>query len=188
MRRIETLRFSENPPGATSARWAFSLVELVIVVVIIGVIAAIAVPRISSGSAGAGEAALRGSLKALRDAIDRYAAEHGGDLPGATSDGLGNAAQSPEAFVNQLTKYSNALGGVSLTPSASHPFGPYLQRMPPLPVGGNNGKNAVAIDATNSPPLVVVGPEGWVYNPATGEIIANSDDPTRDGSLTFDEF
>lgn len=188
MRRIEASQHLLIHPSTLSARRAFSLVELVIVVVIIGIIAAIAVPRISSGSAGAGEAALRGSLKALRDAIDRYAAEHGGDLPGSKADGLGNAAQSPDAFINQLTKYSNALGDVSLTPSAAHAFGPYLQRMPPLPVGGNNGKNAVAIDATNSPPVVVVGPEGWVYNPATGEIIANSDDPTRDGSLTFDEF
>lgn len=169
-------------------RKAFSLVELVIVVVIIGVIAAIAVPRISRGTAGAGDAALRGSLKALRDAIDRYAAEHGGDLPGANDDGLGNAAQSPEAFINQLTHYSNAAGGVSRAPSALHPFGPYLQRMPPLPVGANSGKSEIAIDSTNSPPLVVVGTQGWVYNPTTGEIIANSDDPSADGSLTFDEF
>lgn len=101
---------------------------------------------------------------------------------------MGNTARSPEAFVNQLTKYSNSAGGVSTTPSATHPFGPYIQRMPPLPVGGNNGKNDVAIDTVNSPPVVVVGAQGWVYNPSTGEIIANSDDPNSDGSLTFDEF
>jgi prepilin-type N-terminal cleavage/methylation domain-containing protein len=132
---------------------AFSLVELVVVVVIIGVIAAIAAPRISSGAGRSGEAALRASLKGLRDAIDRYAAEHNGDLPGAKADGLGNAANSAQAFINQLTKYSDANSGVSLTPAASHPFGPYLQRMPPLPVGGNQGKNGVSIDAANSPPL-----------------------------------
>jgi prepilin-type N-terminal cleavage/methylation domain-containing protein len=179
-------------PGSRKRRrpasLAFSLVELVIVVVIIGIIAAIAVPRISRGTAGAGESALRASLKGLRDAIDRYAAEHKGELPGAKDDGLGNAAKSEEAFVNQLTKYSNLEGGVSVTPAATHPFGPYLQRIPPLPVGSNNGKNGIGIDATNSPPLVIVGPEGWVYNPDTGEIIANSDDTNFDGSLTFDEF
>ncbi len=169
-------------------RPAFSLVELVIVVVIIGIIAAIAVPRISSGSAGAGEAALKGSLKSLRDAIDRYAAEHNGDLPGAKADSLGNGPSSPEAFISQLTKYSNKAGAVSLTPAITHPYGPYLRRIPPLPVGSNNGKIDVGIDASNSPPLVIVGSQGWVYNPTTGEIIANSDDTNRDGSLTFDEY
>lgn len=169
-------------------RLAFSLVELVIVVVIIGIIAAIAVPRISSGAAGAGEAGLRSSLKGLRDAIDRYAAEHEGAFPGSKSDGLGNAANSAEAFVNQLTRYSNAGGRVSLTPGANSPLGPYLRSVPPLPVGTNKGKNTVGIDAVNSPPLVIVGSEGWVYNPLTGEIIANSDDTNFDGSLTFDEY
>ena len=61
---------------------AFSLVELVIVVVIIGVIAAIAVPRISRGAKGAGESAVRMSLTGMRNAIDMYAAEHGGAWPG----------------------------------------------------------------------------------------------------------
>ena len=41
----------------------FSLVELVIVIVILGIIAAIAIPRISSGSKGAGEAALKANQK-----------------------------------------------------------------------------------------------------------------------------
>lgn len=175
----------EDPRFRTTG---FSLVELVIVVVIIGIIAAIAVPRISSGAAGAGEAALRGDLKGLRDAIDRYAAEHGGEYPGAKSDGLGNAANSADAFINQLTKYSNSAGGVSMTPAVTHILGPYMRRIPPLPVGTNIGKDAVGIDITNSPPLVIVGPQGWVYNPTTGEIIANSDDSNYDGSLTFDEY
>ena len=60
----------------------FSLVELVIVVVIIGIIAAIATPRLSRGASAASESALRGNLKSLRSAIDRYAAEHGGAYPG----------------------------------------------------------------------------------------------------------
>jgi prepilin-type N-terminal cleavage/methylation domain-containing protein len=168
-------------------RVAFSLVELVIVVVIIGVIAAIAVPRVSKGAAGAGESALRSSLKSFRDAIDRYAAEHNGEFPGATTDGV-NAAHTADAFINQLTQYTNAAGAFSSSPSASHPFGPYLRRIPPLPVGGNSGEPGIAIDAANSPPLVVVGVYGWVYNPDTGEFIANSDDPNHDGSLTFDEY
>jgi len=169
-------------------RHGFSLVELVVVVVIIGIIAAMAVPRVTAGAAGAGEAALRGSLKALRDGIDRYAAEHQGELPGATADGLGHAANSPEAFVNQLIMFSDAAGAVSNAGGTAYPFGPYLRRMPPLPVGGNQGESSVAIDTTNSPPVVATGSDGWVYNPISGEIIANSDDPTHDGSRAFDEF
>jgi hypothetical protein len=38
------------------------------------------------------------------------------------------------------------------------------------------------------PSLVVINSDGWVYSPVTGEIIANSDDPNYDGSLTFDEY
>jgi len=185
-RSLRLLRVAR--PGHGSRPGAFSLVELVIVVVIIGIIAAIAIPRISSGAGHAGEAALRGNLKALRDAIDRYAAEHDGDFPGAQADGLGGAANTAQAFINQLTKYSNASGAVSLSPAATHTLGPYVQRIPPLPVGGNKGKDGVAIDVANMPPLVVVSSDGWVYNPATGELIANSDDPNHDSSLTFDEY
>jgi prepilin-type N-terminal cleavage/methylation domain-containing protein len=179
---------SPAPRNGDAPTRGFSLVELVIVVVIIGVIAAIAVPRVTAGAAGAGEAALRGSLKTMRDAIDRYAAEHIGDLPGAKPDGQGNGAQSPEAFINQLTMFSDAAGAVSNSGGASYPFGPYFRRIPPLPVGGNAGKAGVAIDAINSPPVVLLVPAGWVYNPSTGEVIANSDDPNRDGSRSFDEF
>jgi hypothetical protein len=44
------------------------------------------------------------------------------------------------------------------------------------------------IDATNSPPLVTAALKAWVYNPVTGEIIANSDDANFDGSRAYDEY
>ncbi len=106
----------------------FSLVELVIVVVIIATIAAIAVPRISQGAKGAGEAALRGSLAAMRNAIDMYSAEHNGDYPGA--DSLNTTV------VRQLTTKTDITGAVGTD------YGPYLRRMPPVPVGPNAGGRA----------------------------------------------
>jgi len=169
-------------------RHAFSLVELVVVVVIIAVIAALAVPRLSSASKGTNEAALVESLTALRTAIDMYAAEHGSTFPGSQPDGKGNGANSAGAMINQLTKHSSATGEVADVWDAAHPFGPYLWRIPPAPVGNNKGDTQVAIDAANSPPLVTTGDEGWLYNPVTGRIMVNSDDPNAAGTLTFDEY
>lgn len=166
----------------------FSLVELVIVVVLIGIIAAIAVPRISGGAAASYESALKADLNTLRNVIDRYAAEHNGTFPGAAADGIGGTVNSAAAFVNQLTGFSNVQGQVSLTQGPAYRFGYYLLRIPPVPVGDNRNSMAVAIDASNSPPVVTTGPEGWVYNPLTGEIIANSDNANRDNTRAYDEY
>ena len=167
---------------------SFSLVELVVVIVIISIIAAIAVPRLTTAASGAQEAALAASLRTMRDAIDRYAAEHIGTFPGVAGDGTGNGPNTAGAFVSQLTKYSNVAGGVSSSRGTAYAFGPYLRRVPPLPVSSMGGADAVAIDAVNSPPLVTAGDFGWVYNPTTGEIIANSDEPNAAGLRTFDEY
>lgn len=141
----------------------FSLVELVIVVVIIGVIAAIAVPRISRGAKGAGDAALRGSLAGLRNAIDMYAAEHGGVFPSGTEI----------VIVGKLTKKTNALGVVGTT-AGVHIFGPYLRSgLPRLPVCANKGKKTLKI-GTGTPAYSATS-EGWVYSTDTGEIMANCD-------------
>jgi prepilin-type N-terminal cleavage/methylation domain-containing protein len=62
-------------------RGGFSLLEVVIVVAIIAILAAIGIPRMSRGSRGANDSAVSGNLAVLRNAIDLYAAEHGGDYP-----------------------------------------------------------------------------------------------------------
>lgn len=152
-------------------RIGFSLVELVIVVVIIGVIAAIAVPRISRGARGASDSAVKGSLASLRNAIDVYAAEHGGTFPGPAADDV----------VAQLTKKTDFSGNVGTT-AGTHIYGPYLRgHFPPLPVSDNSGATDVLIDKTNTPPVPVPSAtEGWVYNPNTGEILANCADTDVD--------
>jgi prepilin-type N-terminal cleavage/methylation domain-containing protein len=147
---------------------AFSLVELVIVVVIIGVIAAIAVPRISRGAKGAGESAVRGSLAALRNAIDMYSAEHGGAFPGADND--------EDTFINQLTK-KTSVGGLVGTTATVHIFGPYLRGgVPPLPVGPNKGAREIFLAGTGPVVDETKTDVGWIYNSVTGDVIANSDD------------
>lgn len=167
---------------------AFSLVELVIVIVIIGIIAAVAIPRFSRSQTGAGDQALAANLRILRSAIDKYAAEHAGVNPGAKTDGGSGAANSEAAFVSQLTKFSSEAGVTSDTRTSEFKFGPYLLKIPTLPVSGKRGRRTVAIDTTNSPPLVTGGAEAWIYNPTTGEIIANTDDANATGMRAYDEY
>ena len=132
----------------------FSLVELVIVIVIIGVIAAIAVPRISRGAAGAGSSALQGNLHVMRNAIDMFAAEHGGAFP------------TKITFEEELTQYTDFAGGFQLAKDATHIYGPYLVAVPVQSVGDGKGQKGVS----NLPGATV----GWIYVEGTGKISANS--------------
>jgi len=135
-------------------RGGFSLLEVVIVVAIIAILAAIGIPRMSRGSKGANDSALSGDLAVLRNAIDLYAAEHGGAMPDAAT------------IADQLIKYTNATGGTSDTKDATHIYGPYIRKIPPLPVGAKKTKSGISD---------VTGAEiGWIYTASTGNIKANT--------------
>ena len=140
----------------------FSLLELVIVVVIIGIIAAIAIPRMSRGSAGAADAALTGDLAIMRAAIDLFAAEHNGAFPTAGD------------IESELTQYTDAARDFQAARDATHIYGPYLRKVPPLPVGAKKGKTGIAAaDGVNV---------GWIYTAATGDIAANCPNSETDVS------
>ncbi len=132
---------------------AFSLLEVVIVVAIIAILAAIGIPRMSRGSRGAGDSALKANLAVLRNAIDLYAAEHQGTYPTLIS------------ITDQLTKSSNDSGATGGTKAAGYIYGPYLRKVPPLPVGANKGNTGIS-----SADGIGV---GWIYTASTGEITAN---------------
>lgn len=153
----------------------FSLVEMVIVVVIIATMAAIAVPRISRASKRASEAALRGNLHAMRNAIDLYAAEHSGTWPGA--DGLN------VTFWAQLTEQTDVDGNVGTVPGV-HVYGPYLRDRIPVPVGPNPGVRGVR-NRTDNPISLGIDEsktnKGWVFNYETGTLIPNTDDLDDEG-------
>jgi len=138
----------------TSNRRAFSLIELVIVVVILGIIGAIAIPRMSRGAAGAADSALVSDLAVLRNAIDLFAAEHGGSYP--------VFADMPDA----LTSYSDVIGTDVGVKSTTRIYGPYLRAIPGLPVGTNKTQSAFV--ATQGGTTA-----GWVYDDTTGQVTAN---------------
>ncbi len=137
----------------------FSLIELVIVVVIIAIIGAIAIPRMSRGSAGAGDSALTQDLSVLRGALDLYQTEHGGAYP-ALAD-----------IATALTGYTDSTGAHNATwvkdAATGKTYGPYLRAVPPLPVGATKGGTAFvgAYSSTTS--------NGWIYDGA-GNVTANT--------------
>ncbi len=132
----------------------FSLLELVIVVVILGIIAAIAIPRMSRGSKGAADSALNGDLAAMRNAVELFIAEHDGVVPAAAD------------IEKALTQYSDRAGtSFQATKDTTHIYGPYLRKIPPIPVGTRKGGTTIAVaDAAGV---------GWIYTAADGAIDAN---------------
>lgn len=133
-------------------RRGFTLLELVIVIVVLAIIAAIAIPRLGQAGQGASTSALKANLQTLRYAIDMYAAEHGSVFPAVAT------------FEDQMTMYTDASGGTSATKTGDFVLGPYLQQVPPLPVGSEKGSTGVAAAAAAG--------IGWEYDEDTGSINA----------------
>ncbi len=146
----------------THGNKGFSLLELVVVVVIIGIIAAVAIPRMSRGSAGAADAALSGNLAVLRNAIDMYAAEHTGTFP------------TVKDADEQLTQYTDSAGDTSDKRDSTHLYGPYLRKVPPLPVGAAKGNTDIDDKAGKD--------VGWIYDETNGDITANTTSKEKDAA------
>ena len=132
---------------------AFSLVELVVVVVILGTLAAIALPRVSAFGQRAQVATLKQNLAILSEAVGRYHGEHLGTFPSSAA---------------QLTQYTDEDGNVSSTKTTTHIYGPYLDAIPPLPVGTKKGETGITADTE---PGTTDG--GWVLDTNTGTVRAN---------------
>ena len=166
----------------------FSLVELVIVLVILGVVSAIAVVRIDSSKRKAAEAALRVNLKTIRKAIDRYYLEHHNTYPGVRPAGA-FPAFSAAAFKAQLLWYSDIRGNVSENKDPAFPLGPYLRgQIRPLPLGTNAGERTIyMVNQVAEVAAEVPQGKGWIYNPTTGQFIANADRIGTDG-VTYDKY
>ena len=136
-------------------RRGFSLIEVVITLAIIATVAAIAAPRVTRAVDGADVAATEANLQHLNRALELYRAEHG-RYPKQM-----NIAQ-------QLTMCSNQSG--SRLASAPNPdegviYGPYLVKIPPLPVGPLAGATGISTTPSDG--------TGWIYSNSLKQIFPN---------------
>jgi prepilin-type N-terminal cleavage/methylation domain-containing protein len=143
----------------------FTLVELVVVVMILGILAAVAAPKLLGTSSAAADNGIKQTLAIVRDAIERYAAEHGGTLPGADND-------TEAEFLAEV--------------------GPYLRgQFPKCPVASEDNEIRVVASATGfageDDPT-----KSWAYCTENGQFIVNSTDPTNnendDAGITYDQL
>ena len=148
------------PAGRSNqSRAGFTLVEVLIVVVILGILASTVLPQFTAASSDAKEAALSADLATLRCQIQLYRFQHNGLWPA-------NSATDATLFTNQLLSRSNVDGTVNAT---SGPYGPYLiGQLPPNPF---NSLRTITVSTTT---MTADGSTGWIYNSATGQILANS--------------
>ena len=148
---------------------AFSLVELMIVVAILGILAAIVFPEFQGHTQRAKEAAAKDNLRILRQAIERYAAEHNGVPPGYQNN---DTAQKPN--------YLYAFGQLTYGPSAC------ISDLPKNPF--NRHKAFLVISDTGAFPTEPTLPTiyGWIYKPATRTIRLNWTGTDSEGVKYFD--
>jgi len=169
-------------------RKGFTLVELLVVIIIIGILAAVAIPQFGDSSTDAKKASLKENLRTLRSTADKFYIDHNSFYPGVIKTHQATAAGSPaahanaaEAFVKQMTAYSDLAGNTCDEKSASFPFGPYCKRaLPnnPLPATTATANPSGITVTTDTVRLTADGSPttGWKFSSATGEVIANNSD------------
>jgi general secretion pathway protein G len=119
---------------------AFTLIEMMVVVLIMGVLALIVIPRVLNAGRRAKETQLRGDLKHLRDAIERFQAR---------TDALPPRLEDILAANGDAISSDKDANGVAID-RASYD-GPYL-------------------DGTQLPKDPFTGEREWDYDPLTGDV------------------
>ncbi len=148
----------------------FTLFELLIVLALLGILAGISVPQYFNARAESNEAALMTDLEVLREAIERYQAEHGGTPPG-----LSDGKPSDTAFENQLTGRTNSEGSVQATGK----FGPYL--VTGIPANPFNGLKTVWLVSEGDLPQPNNN-TGWIFHLPSVTLRANSPEYGPEGT------
>ena len=188
-------------PFKNTVNKGFTLVELLIVVIILALLAAIVVPQFASSTDDAKLASLDTTLTNVRSAVDLYFQQHG-EYPGlntavdatcSATDGTGTGGagvQGAQAFVDQLSLYSNANGGTCSIKDAVFQFGPYLKKntLPDNPISAVG-----TLEVVNAGDILMAGTAangGWKFDIVAGKFIANDTtdiDGTGPGTETYDQ-
>ena len=171
-----------NKHIATKIQQGFTLVELLIVVIILAILAAIVVPQFSASTDDAKISSLDSSLAGTRAIIDLYYQQHGtypsavaatgASCPNAGTAGTG-AINTTVAFMDQLTRYTNAAGQSCTTKDAIFKYGPYLKK-DTLPANPLTDINTLVISTVGA--LGMLGnatAAGWRFDNITGQFIAD---------------
>lgn len=101
-------------------RKGLTLIELVVVVMILGILVAIAAPKMVGVVSNATDNGARQTLSVVRDAIDRYAAENGGNFPPAAT----LSAELEDFLRGGLPKSPVGAQDNIVTPSNANPLAP----------------------------------------------------------------
>ena len=153
---------------------AFTLVEILIVVIILGFLAAIIIPKFSNAVLESKESMLKENLRMMRVQIGTYRAQHWDTSPGY--DGGGNLSE--QAFLDQMTKFSDEKGNTNDVASEEFPYGPYLRTMPENPIDSSAAINIIADN--QDMPANAPGIDGWIFKP--GDIVFRANTPGNDES------
>ncbi len=162
---------------------AFTLVEILIVVVLLGIIAAVVIPKFSNASDMARASMLADDLRVIRTQVQIFKSQHLGVPPGYPNCNP-SASPTEEAFIEQMTKASNATGETAEPGTPGYKFGPYLREIPTNPI---NGKNSVLIIGNGqSFPNSADDTHGWIYQPSTLLFKAGCTGQDVNGKAYFD--
>jgi prepilin-type N-terminal cleavage/methylation domain-containing protein len=182
-------------PIRKAIQQGFTLVELLIVVIILALLAAIVVPQFASSTDDAKLASMDTTLSNMRASIDLYFQQHG-EYPGeltavaagcGATDGTGTGgagAQGLQAFLDQMSLYTDTNGASCSIKDSIFQFGPYLKKntVPRNPITTSN-----AMEVINAGDILMLGTAvnlGWKYDIIAGKFIANdTTDPDGAGPL-----
>jgi prepilin-type N-terminal cleavage/methylation domain-containing protein len=142
-----------TPAWPRRRRQGFTLIEVLIVIVVIAILATIVIPRLMGAGRKAKEAELRGNLKQVRDAIERFEGTMAAwppsltDIMAANGDAISADFDGRGGSVDRLS-----YDGPYLAPTAGLPKDPFT------------------------------GAADWVYDNATGAVHSASTLTALDGS------